>query len=169
MRYLAWALVVLAGCKCHSKMAEKKQVESTSFKPDFASGPPAIIYKTRADYTDKVPVILSDDKLRIVSYPDPSDLQNVNGYPIPTKLKAGYLLDNRGIGKNVAFLSITYNEYAGMIKSPSIQELYSKIIDKEPLIELCNCGNRKAFKDEVTQINQLIDSKKIRTICNAIK
>jgi len=79
------------------------------------------------------------------------------------------LLDNRGIGKNVAFLKWTYQEYAQLTAVPSLQELYNMILDKDPLTELCDCGNKKSFSDAPTQLNQLIDSKKLRTVCKTIK
>ena len=76
----------------------------TDFVLVFASGPPVLVYKTKANYNNLVPVILSDGKTEIVSYPHPKDLIKGSRFPLPFILNDGYLLDNRGIGKNVAFL-----------------------------------------------------------------
>lgn len=79
------------------------------------------------------------------------------------------MLDNREIGENVAFLNMTYEEYAKLKEVPTLKELYGLIIDKDPLIELCNCGVKTVFTDQVKQLNELIDNKKLRTICKIIK
>ena len=131
----------------------------------FAPGPPAIVYKTKADYSDYVPVTLSDDKSKIVSYPDPKDIRSA----APVKLKEGYLLDNRGISKNVAFLRWTYEEYK-KLPIPLPQDIiYGNILDKDPLTEMCDCGNKSAFKDIESQLNEMIEKGKLRTICKTVK
>lgn len=135
------------------------------FKPDYSPGPAALVYKTKADYRDKVPVILSEDKTRVVSYPHPSDLKTDSGYIIPTDLAEGYLLDNKGITANVAFLKLNYSEYAALEFVPSLEELYALILDKDPLTELCSCGNRKSFKDMTAQLNDLIKKGELRKVC----
>ena len=139
------------------------------FAPVFAAGPPVLVYKTKADYNNLVPVILSDDKSEIVSYPHPSDIFVDGKLTLPLVLNNGYLLDQRGIGKNVAFLKLSYEEYSKLDSLPPLKELYNLIIDKDPLSELCNCGIKTAFTDEVTQLNELIDQNKLRTLCKVIK
>lgn len=119
-------------------------------------GPPVIIYKTKKNYDKNVAVILSDDKTSIVSYPDPKDIIKENNYCYPTHLKKGFLLDNRGINKNVAFLSITYEEYAKYKTTPSLQELQKMIIDKNPLKVMYSCGTRYDYKNLVEELNQKI-------------
>ena len=79
-------------------------------------------------------------------------------YPYPTPLADGYLLDNRGIGRNVAFLSYTYEEYAALPSTPSRSELLEKVIDKHPLTEIHTCGNRYQYKDLVKELNERIRS-----------
>jgi hypothetical protein len=37
--------------------------------------PHLLVYKTKGDYKNYVPVMLSDDKSRIISYPDPKDIK----------------------------------------------------------------------------------------------
>ena len=118
-------------------------------------GPAALVYKTKANYTDKVPIGLSMDKEQVVSFPHPNDLKVGNQLSIPTKLIRGYLLDNRGIGKNVAFLNYSYSEYAALNKPPSPEQLKQAILDDDPLLEMWNCGIRTDFKT-VYELNQLI-------------
>lgn len=75
---------------------------------DYSSASPnVIVYNIKADYFDKVPITLSEDKKSILSYPDPKDLIVDGVYFLPTKLEKGYLLDNRGISINTVFLNIT--------------------------------------------------------------
>jgi len=94
---------------------------------------------------------------------------------LPTLLHEGYLLDNRGLGKNVAFVKINYEDYSKLQTVQTLKELNNLIIDKNPLIELYDCGIRPGSIDEINQINQinqinkLIDSKKLRSKAKVIK
>ncbi len=133
----------------------KKQV----VRGNLAQVEPAIVYKTKADYYDKVPIILSDDKKSVVSYPAPTDVYYRGKLAYPIKLKNGYLLDNRGINKNVAFTKYTYNEYSKLTASPTEKDLLNSVIDNSPLLNLVNLGPRIYFEqDEVGEINQIIDT-----------
>ena len=162
-------LLSFIGCKTNNKVMQTSNETKSEFVPVFSSGPPVLVYKTKANYNNLVPVILSDDKTEIVSYPHPNDLIKGSGFPLPFILNDGYLLDNRGIGKNVAFLKLTYEEYTKLENVPSIKELYDNILDKDPLTELCDCGVKTAFSDDTKQLNKLIDNRKIRTTCKTIK
>jgi hypothetical protein len=143
--------------------------KDNSFTPVYTPGPAVFVYKTKAGYENLVPVLLSADKTTIVSYPHPSDLKKGDGYLTPTKLKNGYLLDNKGINSDVAFLKMTYDEYAALASAPDLNELNKLIIDKDPLTELCNCGNRKAFSDVIVQLNQMIEDKSLKKKCKIEK
>lgn len=156
MRSLLFVLSLLI-CACGSK----KQI---SFKPDYSPGPPAIVYKTKANYNKQVPVMLSDNKLEIISYPHPSDLKTGNDFHYPTILKNAYLLDNKGIDKNVAFLKYTYEEYAKLPEAPSLKILMESIIDKDPLIEIYNCGNKASYNNIEKQLNEIITNKQLKQI-----
>ena len=135
--------------KIHSVIAETKMSES---KQSVAS-PRAVVYRTKKDYINNVPVMMDETKTRLVSYPDPIDVRfNAK----PTLLENGYLLDNRGIGVNVAFTSYTYDEYVALASVPSQEDLLSHIIDKEPLVELWVCAPRHTYNDLIKDINQLI-------------
>lgn len=116
--------------------------------------PPVIIYKTVEDYNSLVPVILNDEKTKIVSYPSIKDIK-MSGKP--TELINGYLLDNRGISKNVAFLKYTYEEYAELPKTPNSDELFKMILSNDPLLEIYDCGKRNSFKDLIPELNQKIN------------
>jgi hypothetical protein len=134
--------------------------EKKSPKPDNEMAiPPVIIYKTKKNYNKNVAVILSDDKSTIVSYPDPKDVYRNGTYCYPTPLKKGYLLDNRGINKNVAFLSITYEEYAALKNPPSIDEMKKMIIDNNPLKSLFQCEKTISNKNSIEELNLLIRKK----------
>jgi hypothetical protein len=163
-------LGILAFAACDSgKSLAQNEKGRTVIKPQFTAGPPTLVYKTRKDYTNHVPVLLSGDKTKIVSYPDPKDFSNLEKYPLPILLSKGYLLDERGIGLNVAYLSLTYKEYAALEKAPSLAEMMNMIIDKDPLTELCNCGNRQTFTHVEAQLNDLINSGNLKRSCKVIK
>jgi len=115
--------------------------------------PPIVVYKTTKDYSKNVAVTLSADKKTIVSYPARTD---VSARSYPTPLNKGYWLDNRGISPNTAFLSITYEEYAKLKKTPSLEELYSMIIDKDPIKRMYICGRGSGV---VSELNALIKKK----------
>jgi hypothetical protein len=153
------SLLILSGCGT-PKIAgstEMKTVASPTLNLGTKTSPPALVYKTRADYFHRVPVLMNAEKNQIVSYPDPTDLKYGNGLALPTKLKNGYLLDNRGIGMNVAFLTYTYETYAALSKAPELNQLMDSLLDKNPLTELWDCGSRYLFKKEVEELNTLID------------
>lgn len=121
-------------------------------------GPKAIIYKTRKDYSQMVPIILSDDKKSIVSYPDMKDLRIDGKFMLPTPLKNGFLLDNRGINANVAFISLTYDQYANLVKTPNSEELMKLIIDKKPLKKMYIGGLKSKYKNMEDELNAIIES-----------
>ena len=73
----------------------------------------------------------------------------------PTRLKKGYLLDNRGIGKGVAFTSYPYPEYAALASAPSVVELLRSILDANPIKEMYSCGQRSDFQS-IGELNELI-------------
>lgn len=153
------------GLTCIALVALTQNVVAQS----FVTGPQAIVYKTKKNYRNLVPVMLSDDKSQIVSYPAPSDLKTEDGLATPAKLSKNYWLDNRGIGKNVAFLSMTYKEYAELKEVPSTTAMYQMIVDKDPLVSLCECGLRSQYKNPVKELNKLIKKKKLKTKCTTVK
>ena len=164
MRLLHLSLLIVAALLIGSCSSSKKTDKAPKEEKEMAAtgsvavtGPPVIIYKTKADYYDKVPVILSEDKTKIVSYPGARDLYKGDKLALPTKLHNGYLLDNRGIDQNVAFLDISYEKFTKMQRVFTAGQLYDMIFDKDPLTEMYNCGKKSKFRDEVTELNEIID------------
>ena len=137
-------LVALNGCK-----AQKAGSNAADTVPDtqlivnempvpgaqtIASAMPrAIVYRTVADYRDKVPVNIDQRTGAIISYPDPRDL-HAEAMPLP--LANGYLLDRRGISPSVAFTSFTYAQYAALKAAPTIEQLSESIINRHPIVEM---------------------------------
>jgi len=144
---------IISAC-CTAKKSETMQNDSLISIP----GPKVIIYKTTKDYSQLVPVTLSEDKMSVESYPDVKDVYFNGILAYPTLLNNGYLLDNRGINKNVAFLNLTYEEYSKLPKTPSPQQLLEMISDSNPLVIMYNCGPRSKYKNIEQELNSKIDS-----------
>lgn len=117
-----------------------------------------VIYKTIKDYSNYVPVTMNASKTEIISYPAPSDLLLDGKTTTPTKLKNGYLLDNRGINENVVFLKYTYEDYSKLKEAPSLSEMQKNILEKYPLSGLIYC-EKSTLKDiTIKSLNKLIDN-----------
>jgi hypothetical protein len=179
-RFLFLLLFVFLSCKSSRDqrktiaMEEKKEdtkpvvQQEEEKKLDFSAGPPTIVYRTRGDYRRNVAVTLSADKSKIVSYPGVNDVFYNGLLAYPYNLRGDYLLDNRGIDTNVAFLKLTYEDYSKLQTPPKPEELYELIIDKSPIIEMCNCGNRKQFRNDIAELNQMIEDSTL-TKCKKMK
>ena len=155
---------------CSHKGTPQGSDSASGDKKGVASVPsaPCIIYKTRADYSGNVPVMLSPDKSRIVSYPDKKDIYYKGKLAYPTALKDGYLLDNRGIGPDAAFLKLTYEAYRDLDKTPSSDELLKLILDNDPVTEMYQCGYRSQYTDPEKELNEIITSGKLGN-CKRLK
>ena len=167
-----FSMMLLMACRTEEKVVESEAPQGQGGggaaitvmerEPQVAvASPRLLIYKTRKDYSQNVPVLLSADKKTIVSYPHPRDVYTGGKLALPTPLKKGYWLDNRGIGESVAFLSYTYEEYAALTDVPSIDILYKKIIDDDPLTEMWDCGRRHNYHDLVNELNEIIVNNKM--------
>ena len=174
------ALVVLLSSGCSGKKEAAQTTPTTTptagaaqLSQATAAGAAAsvhmLVYRTKEDRSDRVPVLLSPDRKTIVSYPHPKDLRANDGLSVPVELGDGWLLDRRGIGMNVAFLGMTYSEYAALEKAPSLAELEAAITDREPLTDLCDCGPRAAFSDPVAQISSIIQHDSLYIRCKRLK
>jgi hypothetical protein len=152
-------LIVLCSCRTSRNTAETPLPApapvAAARSGGAQAGPPALVYKTVADYSNYVSVIMNATKTEIVSYPDPSD---VGDFSKPTPLKNGYLLDNRGINAQVVFLRYTYEAFSRMPQAPSLSEMKANILDKYPLTELIHCGIRYQYKNLEEELNALIDA-----------
>lgn len=162
MKILTIITLVFTMLSCHSGKTTSKDNSDTPSPMErkivFAPGPQTIIYKTKKDYSNLVPVTMDRNKTKIISYPAPSDVYYKGNLAKPTALSNGYLLDNRGINENVAFLNYTYEEYAQLTESPQLADMMAKIADKYPLAELIDCGIRTQYRDEISELNALIDA-----------
>ena len=139
-------------------------------KPQVSvASPLVLVYKMKKDYSKYVPVILSEDKTTIVSYPHPRDIYTNGQLALPTSLPDDYWLDNRGINENVAFLSFTYEAYAKLSDVPSMEVLYGKIMDNDPLLELWTCGHRQNYQDFVAELKEIISNKELSLKFKRIK
>jgi hypothetical protein len=143
---------ILTGC-CTAKKTETTQSGNSVSVP----GPKVIIYQTVKDYSKLVPITLSDDGKTIVSYPDVKDVYYNSSLAYPTQLNKGYLLDNRGINQNIAFLNISYEAYAKLPVTPTPEELLKMVVDSKPLKIMYSCGVRSAYKDIEKELNSKID------------
>lgn len=162
LKFIPLVLLLLfffSSCKSKESKAESKTAsQATERKIIFSPGPQAIVYKTKENYDNLVPVNMNGDRSQILSYPAPSDISYNGKLSKPTKLKNGYLLDNRGIGPYTAFLDYTYDEYKNLPQAPTNKELMSRIKEKYPFKEFVYCGLRTQYKNEVKELNEVIDS-----------
>ena len=152
---------VFAFTSCNNQATKNnKEIKVITAEDEQAmlASPPAIIYKTKANYDTLVPILLSSEGDRIVSYPDIRDLTYKGELAYPTKLSNGFLLDNRGITEKVVFLNISYRQYKKLEKTPTREELNEMIIDKNPLEVMYFCGSRGMYKDIVKELNEKIEA-----------
>lgn len=129
-----------------------------------------VVYRTKTDHRAQVPVMLADDRKTIISYPHPKDLRSASGeLPLPTDLGEGWLLDNRGIGAGVAFLSMDQSDYAALDHAPTLVQLDSLIVDRDPLRELWECGPRSGYTDLVGELSSLARTNGFASRCKQLK
>lgn len=115
-----------------------------------------IIYKTRMNHMNHVPITLNETRDRVTSFPAPGDLYFEGKLALPVPLEEDYLLDLRGISKHTVFTSYTYEEYSQMDKAPSVGELLSHVIDLHPFESIYYCGKAGDYADLVKELNKKI-------------
>lgn len=152
MKLLVIPIIILAMLACTNCKHTSNQAAK------LGTGKKVFIYKTKNNYFENVPVILSENKNTIASYPHPSDLIIGDSLRLPTHLKNGFLLDNKGINVNTAFLKMTYSEYSKLVEVPSIKQMMEMIIDNDPFSEIYDCGFYTDYKDISQEINLKIES-----------
>lgn len=154
--------IIVISCS-NTKVSQKKQSElkEESTTQKTKTGPRAIIYKTKADYFNYVPVTLTDDKSAITSFPGIKDIYYKGELAYPTKLNNDFLLDNRGIDNNVAFLKYTYEQYAALKETPTSEDLFNNILEDDPITEMYNCGSKFDYKNLVDELNEAIANNKL--------
>jgi hypothetical protein len=162
-RFILWSSAFIFTFVIFSCGSTRKAENMKSTRNAQVPGPKAIIYQTKEDYSKLVPVILSDDKKTIESYPDVKDVYFNGSLAYPTQLHKGYWLDNRGISKNVAFLRLTYEEYSKLPKTPLPDELMKMILDDDPILIMYNCGFRSSYQNIDKELNTKIDADNFTT------
>lgn len=160
-----FSMTFIAAC---SKKSAPVASGSGSGAQVAAPGPPCIIYRTKADFSKLIPVELNADKTQLSSFPDVADIYREGELAYPTPLSDGFLLDNRGIGPNVAFLRLTYEDYRKLDGTPTAAELMDNILERDPLTEMYQCGNRSQYTDLVAELNRKISSGKLAE-CKKLK
>ncbi len=156
IRILILSSLMAGVVACGSKKNTAQDLTG-EFLTQWMPSAPTVIYKTKGDYVNLVPVIMNKERSRIISYPDPSDLVLNGKLMKPHRLKNGYLLDNRGINEHVAFLNYTYEEYSQLDAPPHIIDMMLRLRDSYPLVELVQCGLRSDYSDLVYELNVLIE------------
>ena len=155
------SFLLLAGCRTPSASVTGTEGQ-LSWMPA-----PVVIYKTSGDYSKLVPVSLNADKTTLEHYPHPEDLKQSSNFRFPTPLENGYLLDNKGVGPNTAFLSITYEEYCSGTPEPST--LMGFVAYPEPFVELWKCRIPADQTDKISFLNNLIGKNELAKYCTRVK
>jgi hypothetical protein len=141
-----------------------KQTESTTAMPQ-----PLIIYKTNGDFQNNTPVSVSNDRKHVTGYPAPSDLTFRGQLRKPTPLADGYLLDNRGISQNTAFLTLTYEQYSKLENVPSASELFALIAEKSEITEMWRCKRKSTDSLNIIEARRLIRENRLQEECIKLK
>lgn len=149
------SIIILSGCTDKSLLHRVNSLKRI------------IIYKTRNNYDNKVPVKLSSDKNRIISYPAMTDLYINDEFRKPIPLRDGFLLDVKGISLNTVFLDITYVEYSKLTEI-DLDYLFKNISDFEPFIEIYDCGPSTNYRNIIEQLNDKIQKNELGSF-NKIK
>lgn len=153
--FLCFVSVLLSACRAQSG----SETNAAWSSPNLAlRTQKVVIYKTIRDFSTLVPVLMTADRSRIVSYPAPADVREGKQLLTPISLKKGYLLDRRGINANVVFLKYTYQAYAERAEAPSLSEMMANIEEKYPLEELYDCGSVTKYPAGISDLNKLIDN-----------
>lgn len=163
------------GCKKDEIQYADENIEISTY-PGFS------IYKTTSDYFNFVSTqILSDG--RIIGIPDytinnPSIKVDANGKVSPNfrwRLKNGYIID-KATSVNIVFTNITFQEYVNYNTTHGVgcwpdSLIRARIVDKTPFTEFYyHDGLNKTPKTyTLGEINHLIESDSIETICTKLK
>ncbi len=116
------------------------------------------VYKTKADYSDKVTVKLASDKKRVTAFPGPWDID----YRWPIKLNNGYYLNGVFGGINTGITKLTKEEYSDYPVALGSDSLYKLLIDKDPFTEFYEFED----KDNVFDSDTGIDTIKLNQLIN---
>lgn len=129
-------------------------------RPNAMALAPIIIYKTKGDYRNLVPITLSADKKHVIARPAPGDLMLGDGFATPIELADGYLLDRRGVGPGTAFIEYTYKHYFAIKGIPTEEDLLRRIVDSDPFTEIYRCDRSQCNPLDIESMNKYIRSGK---------
>lgn len=151
MRYIYALLVLVIFAACGARKQNKSIIKDTTISNQLSA---LVIYKTKKNYSNLVPVTLSSDKKRIVGFPHPVDLKNDSSCNYPTLLFNGYWIDNIGITVNTGYINISLEDYSNLNAPPSVNEMMSKLVDESPFLEIWNCGYGNELN--ISELNRII-------------
>lgn len=153
---------------CSKKVGADSSQQYVSQAPDMAimerkpniNTPSRILLKTtvfkmNGDYGDKVAVTLNADG-SFAYYPAPSDITTVSA---PVNLGNGWWLNRQGLGPRSTFLKYTFEEYAALPSTPTIEQLKEAIIPNSRVtdFESIDIPASEAMS-RLTEIKQIISS-----------
>jgi hypothetical protein len=156
------ATLIVSGCKQTSE-THRQIPETNSMLPK-----PVIVYKTKKNYQNLVPIGLNQEKTQVVHYPHPADLKAGDSFRYPVSLENGYMLDRKGISPSVAFLKLTYAAYSEMRPSPSPAELFDMIEDSDPLTECYDCRIPLQGREDTARLNEIIRGGQLEKLCKKL-
>jgi hypothetical protein len=165
---LSITALLLQSCGSGRK-TQNEQPGETPLVPVAVPQQGYMVYKTKGDYYNLVPVQLTEDKTGIVSYPAVSDLRRGGEFTYPIKLADGYLLDRRGIGPNTAFLELSYESFFEIGGAPPTSDLKGLVHDDDPFLELYSCLTRIEESAVIEYVNGLIQSGELSNQCIRIR
>lgn len=134
-------MLSLAAAACHApqQQAQPAAEVAPEAAPVKAAGraaamlPRALVYKTSIPCADNVAISLNPAGTAVQSYPAPGD---VSAASAPVELPGGWYLDRRGLGPDVAFINLTYEEYSRLKQAPAPEELMKMIIPGAEVTEM---------------------------------
>lgn len=162
--FLSIALL-LSGAGCITR--NKGMIEGPA-KPGLVEAMPHLmVYRQMSDCSNMLPVVLSEDKSQILSYPHPKDVQMADSVLLyPVVLDSGYFLDRIGITVHTAYLNINLAEYNKREYPFSMDEMLSMVQVKAPFSELWDCGVRGNISLEA--LNEMIRSNSLCSRCKKL-
>ena len=140
---------------CHFPLGPTQQLKSLKN---------VVVYKTKKDFSGKVPILLNKTKDTVIGYPSPSDFSgNITGLN-SKKLENGFLLDLVGVNVNTVFTFYNIKDYRSS-ETPSLKSFYENIVELDPFTEMYYC---KTDFDEV-KLNTIIRNNYLSDSCRRIK
>ncbi len=133
-------------------------------KVQASSDDKTIIYRTRGNYNQLVPIRMANEKTVIATIPIIEEIKAMKEEIEPIVLNNGFLLDRANININSAFINMTYEDYADLKQVPELSEFFKLIIDDEPFVDFYECEQR--FTTD--EINKMIDNKELDMNCQQL-